>query len=33
MEEKDLLNDTSSLLVRPFVGLSIEFNIWLGGNR
>ena len=33
LEEKDLLNDTSSLLVRPFVGLSIEFNIWLGGNR
>ena len=33
MEEKDLLNDTSSLLVRPFVGLSIDFNIGLGGNR
>lgn len=33
MEEKDLLNDTSSLLVRPFLGLSIDFNIGLGGNR
>ena len=33
MEEKDLVSDTSSLLVRPFVGLSIDFNIGLGGNR
>lgn len=33
MEEKNLVNDTSSLLVRPFVGLSIDFNIGLGGNR
>ncbi len=33
MEEQNLINNNKSLFVRPFVGLSIEFNIWLGGNR
>ncbi|TVQ94355.1 MAG: hypothetical protein EA393_00975 [Bacteroidetes bacterium] len=33
LEEQDLINDNKSLFVRPFIGLSIEFNIWLGRNR
>lgn len=32
MEERNFLTDSSKLQVRPFVGLSIEFNVWLGGN-
>lgn len=33
LEEKKYLKDSSTLQLRPFVGLSIEFNVWLGGDR
>ncbi len=33
LEEQDLINDNKSIFVRPFVGLSLEFNVWLGGSN
>lgn len=33
MEVKNHVTENKSLKVRPFVGLSIEFNVCLGGNR
>lgn len=33
LEERDKINDTKSVYLAPFAGLSIEFNIWIGLNK